>query len=435
MLTLRNVTRPVLFAALLCCGTVNGWAAGKPQQQPVKQEASKDGETGHADWPQFRGPNRDNISHETGLLTRWPEGGPALAWKQSNIGLGYSTVAVTQGKVYTMGNRGNDEYLLALDESSGEHLWAVRTGDAYHDGMGDGPRGTPTVDDDRVYALGGNGDLTCLSASDGDVLWRTNILKEFGGRNIQWGISESVLIDGDQLICTPGGKEATLVALQKLTGKLIWRSKVSGAPQAAYSSPIAVVVGDVRQYVTFVHTSVVGINSRDGQPLWSNPKSANGTANCSTPLFAKNAIFSASGYGTGGALVKLTSSKEDTKSTLAYHTPRMKNHHGGMVAIDGCIYGFDEDVLTCLDWETGKEKWRNRSVGKGSLTVADGHFYLRSENGPVALAAVSPKKYLETGRFDQPQRSNKPSWAHPVVANGKLFLRDMDTLLVYNVKE
>ena len=388
----------------------------------------------NTDWPQFRGPNRDNISQETGLLASWPEDGPSLVWKQSNLGLGYSSVAVADGKLYTMGNRGEDEFLLALDAATGEHLWAQRTGSAYHDGMGDGPRGTPTVDGKHVYALGANGDLVCAKSDSGDVVWRMNILQEFDGRNIQWGISESVLIDGDVLVCTPGGKEATLVGLNKQTGKLKWRSKISGSPPAAYSSAIAVNVGNVYQYVNFVHTAVVGVNARDGRPLWSNKKSANGTANCSTPLFANDAIFSASGYGTGGALVKLEANKDNIKPTFVYHTNKMKNHHGGMVALSGYIYGFDEDVLTCLDWEQGKVQWQDRSVGKGSLTVADGHLYLRSENGPLALARVFPGRYEESGRFNQPDRSGKPSWAYPIVANGKLFLRDMDTLLAYTGK-
>lgn len=387
------------------------------------------------EWPQFRGPRRDNVSHETGLLAEWPEGGPKLNWKQTDMGDAYSSVAVAGGKVYTMGNRGNDEMLLALDAFTGEHLWSLKTGKAYHDGTGDGPRGTPTVDDDRVYALGANGDLVCAGADKGDIIWHVNILQEFGGKNIQWGISESVLIDGEHVICTPGGKKATIAALNKFTGKTNWRSTIKGQPSAAYASAIAIDVGKVRQYVTFVHTAVVGIDAKDGRFLWAEQKSANGTANCATPLFADNMVFSASGYGTGGAMVKLASTNNGTKAAFAYHTPKMKNHHGGMALVDGFVYGFDEDVLTCLELTSGKVRWQDRSVGKGSLTVADGKLYLRSEGGPVALAEVNPEEYKELGRFNQPDRSSKPSWSHPVVAGGKLYLRDMDTLLVYDVKE
>lgn len=412
-----------------------------PKEKPVKSpprgaESTDDNGTEVAvgDWPQFRGPRRDNVSQETGLLKEWPEDGPELAWKATGLGDGYSSVAVSQGKVFTMGNRKNAEYLIALDAESGDELWQLRTGDAYHNGTGDGPRGTPTVDGGQVYALGANGDLVCATTDKGRKVWHVNILKEFDGDNIVWGISESVLVDGDHVICTPGGKKATFVALNKKTGKPAWRSTATDRPQAAYSSMIAVVVGGVKQYVNFTHTAVVGVKASDGKIMWTSDKSANGTANCSSPIFHDDSIFTASGYGTGGALVKLKSTGNSVSAKFAYDTKKMKNHHGGMAAVDGFLYGFDEDLLTCLELETGKVKWFDRSVGKGSLTIADGMLFLRSENGPVALAEVSPDGYQETGRFNQPDRSDKPSWSHPAVANGKLYLRDMDTLLVYHVK-
>jgi outer membrane protein assembly factor BamB len=409
-------------------------AAGKSKGGKKKSGKNKDDDDSSfvvGEWPQFRGPNRDNISREPGLLSQWPEGGPELAWKQSGLGQGYSSVAVAQGKVYTMGNRNDEEFLIALDAQDGSELWALKTGQAYHNGTGDGPRGTPTVDDDRVYALGANGDLVCAAAENGDKIWHVNILEEFGGNNISWGICESVLIDGDHVICSPGGKKATFAALHKTTGKTAWRSVVQGQPPAAYSSMIAVDAGGVKQYVNFVHTAVVGIKAGDGKFLWADQKSANGTANCSSPIFYDDGIFSASGYGTGGAYVKLT---KGGTATFVYHTPNMKNHHGGMAAVSGYLYGFDEGTLVCLDIKANKVKWQDRSVGKGSLTIADGMLYLRSENGPVALAEVTPDAYNESGRFDQPDRSNHQSWSHPAVAGGKLYLRDMDTLLVYDVK-
>ena len=407
---------------------------GKTGSKQKGDDAVDENPIAVGEWPQYRGPNRDNISREPGLLQKWPDDGPQLAWKATGIGLGYSSVAVANGKVYTMGNREDDEFLIALDAKTGDELWALKTGKAYHDGTGDGPRGTPTVDEDRVYALGANGDLVCADADKGEQVWHLNILEEFGGGNITWGISESVLIDGDKLICTPGGKKATLAALNKLNGKTLWKSQVQGSPPAAYASAIAIEVNGLRQYVNFVHTGVVGVKASDGKPLWGEQKSANGTANCSSPLFYDDGVFSASGYGTGGALVNLAGNSSNTKSTFAYHTANMKNHHGGMAVVNGYIYGFDEGVMTCLEWKTGKEKWQDRSVGKGSMTIADGMLYLRSEQGPLALAEVTPDGYNETGRFTQPDRSDKPAWAHPAVAGGKLYLRDMDTLLVYDVK-
>jgi outer membrane protein assembly factor BamB len=386
------------------------------------------------DWPQHRGPNRDNISTETGLLKQWPGDGPALVWTAAGLGEGYSAVAVVGDTIYTCGTRDRQDTLFALDAGDGRIKWSTPLGRLYQDGTGNGPRGTPTVDGDRIYALGGNGDLVCANAATGDVVWKQNILQEYGGSNITWGISESVLIDEDRLICTPGGRDATMVALDKFTGRPVWKSAIQGSPKAAYSSPIAINVGNVRQYVNYVHTAVVGVRASDGEPLWGQQASANPTANCSTPVAANNVVFTASGYGTGGALFRLASAGNGTRSEVAYTTKEMKNHHGGMVLIDGFLYGFDEAILTCLDLRSGKPAWQNRSVGKGSLTYAEGHLYLRSENGPVALAAASSKGYDERGRFEPANRSQRPAWSHPVISHGRLYLRDQDTLAVYDVK-
>lgn len=417
-------------ATRLTLKNAKGKTAGTAGTKTAKSSGTRASVEG--EWPQYRGANRDNISTDKGLLTSWPSDGPSLAWKQSGMGLGYSSVAIAGGKLFTMGNRGEDEMLICLVAASGESVWSTKTGRAYRDGTGDGPRGTPTVDGDRVYALGGNGDLVCANAANGEIVWQKNILQEFGGNNITWGISESVLIDDDKLICSPGGKQGTIVALNKMTGRPIWRANIQGSPQAAYSSPIAVDFGGVRQYVNYVHTGVVSVSAKDGSPLWGFRESSNGTANCSTPLYSNGSVYTSSGYGTGAASFKLA---PGGKASVNYSNKEMVNHHGGMVLLDGYVYGFDEQILKCIDLKSGKTKWQNRSVGKGSVTYADGHLYLRSEQGPVALAAASPEGYDEKGRFDQPNRSGKPSWAHPVVCGGKLFLRDMDTLLVYDVKK
>ncbi len=386
-------------------------------------------------WTQFRGPNRDNISSETGLLKSWPNGAPPKLWTSPNVGEGFSSVAIADGKVFTMGNLGNTEVIFALDLETGRELWKANNGSGFRDGNGNGPRGTPTVDGDRVYALGASGVLTCLDAASGQARWQKNILQQFGGRRPGWGICESVLIDGDRLICTPGGRDATMVALNKNTGNVVWRSSVPGSPSAAYSSPIVAEVGGVRQYVNFTSSAVIGVRAADGTFMWADNSSANGTANCSTPVFYRDHVFSASGYGKGGALVRLTSSGNRTMARPVYPTNNMKNHHGGMVVIDGYLYGSnDPGILTCLELQSGKVAWQNRSVGKGSLVYADGHLYVRSEGGQVALIAASPNGYQEKGRFNQPERSNRNAWAHPVIADGKLFLRDMNNLLCFNVR-
>jgi outer membrane protein assembly factor BamB len=410
--------------------------AAKPERPKVEPmpTVERTSPAAPGDWPQHRGPNRDNVSTESGLLSQWPEAGPPLAWQADGLGEGYSSVAVVGDTVYTLGTRGQQEALFALDVNGGRIKWTAPLGRIFQDGTGNGPRGTPTVDGDRVYALGGHGDLVCADTATGDVAWRMNILQEFGGSNITWGISESVLIDGDRLICTPGGRNATIVALDKRTGRPVWRSAIPGNPSAAYSSLIAIDVGSVRQYVNFVSSAVVGVRATDGQPLWGQQASANPTANCSTPVAANNVVFTASGYDTGGALFRLASSGNMTRSEVAYTTKEMKNHHGGMVLVDGFLYGFNEQILTCLDLRSGKGAWQSRSVGKGSLTAADGCLYLRGENGQVALAALSSRGYDERGRFEPAGRSSRPAWSHPVVAQGRLFLRDQDTLAVYEIK-
>jgi outer membrane protein assembly factor BamB len=323
--------------------------------------------------------------------------------------------------------------LLAMDAATGKPLWATKTGgSAYRNGMGNGPRGTPTVDGDRVYTLGANGDLICAGVDNGEIVWKKNILKDYNGSNITWGISESVLIDGKQLVCCPGGSVATIAGLDKLTGRGLWRCLMDGAPKASYASPILVEFGGERLIVNYTHTGVVGIRAKNGDPLWGYPVSANGTANCSSPLFDDGMIFTSSGYGTGCAMFQLG---PKGNATVGYSNKEMKNHHGGMVVLDGHVYGFDEQVMKCLDLKTGDTVWQNRSVGKGAVTYADGRLYLRSENGPVALCVATTKGYEEKGRFEPKNRSDKPAWSHPVVCGGRLYLRDMDSLAVYNVKE
>ena len=388
------------------------------------------------DWPCFDGPARDNISRETGLLKSWPGGGPKLAWQASGLGEGYASVAVADGMVYTMGNVGSSETVTALNLDTGKIVWQQKTAGASRLQMGNGPRGTPAYDDGQVYALGGNGDLVSLDARTGEPTWRKNILQEFGGNNIRWGISESVLIDGDRLICTPGGSNGTIVALNKTNGKPQWRATVPGKSEAGYSSAIVAEVGGVRQYVQFLSIGVVGVRADTGEFLWGNDAAANPTANCSSPLFGDNMVFSASGYGKGGAMVKLAAKGRKVVATPGYHTNKMESHHGGMVLLDGHVYGSsDPGVLRCLELASGDVKWENRSVGKGSITCADGRLYVRSEKGPVALVEATPTEYNETGRFEQSERSDAEAWAHPVVSHGKLFLRDQDILLVFDIKE
>jgi outer membrane protein assembly factor BamB len=388
------------------------------------------------DWPQWQGPHRTNVSDETGLLKQWPAAGPALLWKAKGLGEGFSTPSVAGGRIYVMGNRGGKEYVIALDEDNGRQLWATATGRVRNGGGGyPGPRCTPTVDGDRVYALGLNGDLVCLDVSLGQERWRKDLAADFGGRPGNWGYSESPLIDGEKLVCTPGGPTATLVALNKLTGATVWQCPVPSGEPAAYASAVTADVGGQRQYVQFLSRGVGGVSAADGQFLWRYDRPANGTANCSTPVFHDNQVFAASGYGTGGGLARLTRKGDETRAQQVYDTRSMKNHHGGFVLVNGCVYGAnDPNQLVCLDFATGQVKWDHRA-GKGSIAYADGRLYYRDQDVPMLLIEASPGGYVEKGRFDQSDRSSQPAWPHPVIANGRLYLRDQDVLLCYDVQD
>jgi prepilin-type processing-associated H-X9-DG protein len=280
-----------------------------------------------------------------------------------------------------------------------------------------------------------NGHLLCLDVATGKIRWQKDLLKDFQGSVGGWGYSESPLIDGDKLICTPGGRTATLVALNKKTGALLWKASVPEGDPAAYSSVIAAEVDGQRQYIQFLSRGVVGVAAADGKFLWRYDSPANGTANCSTPIYHEHRVFAASGYGTGGGSVKLSRNGTTTKAEEVYFTHNMKNHHGGMVLVNGYLYGSDEGMLSCLDFKTGEVMWEDRHPGKGSIAYGDGHLYYRNEGGPIVLVEANPKKYVECGRFEQPDRSGHAAWPHPVIANGKLYIRDQDVLLCYDVKQ
>ncbi|MFO1022149.1 MAG: PQQ-binding-like beta-propeller repeat protein [Planctomycetales bacterium] len=386
-----------------------------------------------ADWSQFNGSNRDNLSTETGLLKKWPTSGPKLLWIAKGTGEGYSTVAVKEGVLYTLGNKGSSETIMALDVGTGKKLWCTPYAAATHPSVGNGPRGTPAVDENSAYGLGANGDLVAVDRKTGKIRWQKNILTEFQGNNIGWGISESVLLDGDRLICTPGGVKGTVVTLNKETGKTIWAGITPEKDPAGYASALVTQAGGVRQYIQFTAYGVIGLAAEDGKFLWRDDHASNTSANCSSPLVSGDVVFYASSYGTGGALVRLKNDGPKVTATLAYQTKDMKSHHGDMVIHDGLIFGSNEDVFTCLELQTGKSRWKNRSVGKGAVTYADGCIYLRAENGTVALIEATGAGYRELGKFDQPNRGPQSAWAHPVVAAKRLFLRDQDVLLCYDL--
>lgn len=601
---------------------------------------------GAADWPQWQGPDRNAISRETGLLQQWPTEGPALAWRISGLGGGDSAPAVAGGKLFGLSNRGSEEVVWALSEKDGQQLWVTPLGAAFEQRFHqskEGPGGTPAVDGDRLYVIGVGGTLACLNIADGKLVWKRSFTQDFGGVLPMWSFRESPLVDGDQVICTPGGPDAMIVAVNKLTGETIWKSQVPAAPAAptggppnrteqpgrpnapagnaaaavtgtkdpalftserygmtgfsrqvpngkyltklyfaetfdgitaagqrvftftvqgrefkdfdiwakaggpkkayiesvpvevtdgqlkitfmrqtespaikaieivpqfegakesdtirikagqsapmkdssgqewladqgfeggqmspgtfnfggrpggfggrpgggfgggpragaAYSSVIAIDSEGQRQYVQLTATALVGVSATDGRFLWKYDRAANRMGiNCSTPIFQNGLLFAASAYGNGGGAVKLTKSESGAiTADEVYFSTNMQNHHGGMIVVDGCLYGAnggnEGGFLTCLDFQTGEVLWRDRSAPKGALLLADGRIYLRSESGTLILIEPSKAGYVERGRFEQPDRSSVPAWSHPIVANGKLYVRDQDVLFCYDVK-
>jgi outer membrane protein assembly factor BamB len=385
-----------------------------------------------ADWPQWRGPERNGLSTETGLLKTWPASGPAMLWSINNLGQGYGSISVKGDRLFVQGSTATASVLYCLNRSDGKVIWQSALGRKLDEGRGNGPRGTPTVDLDRVYVLTENGDLACLQVRDGSPVWRRNILKEFNGSNPNWMISESPLIDGDRLIVTPGGSGAGIVALNKMNGQTIWESKGLSDP-AHYASCIAADVGGVRTILGFTSRAAVGVRASDGSLMFSYKPVANGTANIATPVFSDNKVFYTSAYGTGAALLALKPQGGTVTATEVYFTKDMQNHHGGVVLVNGYIYGFSNSILTCLEFGTGKKMWQDRSVGKGAVTFADGNLYMLSENNVAGLAEATSTGYHEKGRFTIPDQG-WPSWAHPVVSDGRLYLRNQGWLGAYDVK-
>ena len=384
------------------------------------------------DWPQWRGPERNGVSRETGLLPEWPRSGPAVVWSASQLGTGYGSVAVAGSRVFVQGMKNRQSVVTSLDRAAGKAVWSVALGSAQENDRGSGPRSTPTVDGDRVYVLTENGDLVCLLVADGKVVWRRNILREFNGRNINWLVSESPLIDGNRIIVSPGGRNAGMVALDKMTGTTVWVSKEL-SDEAGYASAVVADVQGVRTIMTLTGNAGIGVRATDGKVMWRYGNVANNTANITTPIYSNGKVFFTSAYGTGGALLGLQATGESVSAQEIYFTRNMQNHHGGVVLVDGYLYGFNNSILTCLEFETGKVMWRDRSVGKGSVAYADGRLYVLSEDNVVGLVEASPKGYRETGRFSIADQG-WPSWAHPAISGGRLYLRNQNVLASYELR-
>ncbi len=401
------------------------------------------------DWPQWRGPNRDGVCQETGLLQQWPEGGPKLLWELAGMGTGYSTVAILDGKLYSMGDREVDgdkaQYVYAYDLATRDELWATKIGPSHRDG----PRCTPTVEDGFVYAIGTSGNVVCLTLDSGKLIWSKNLLSDLGGAsNPQWKFSESPLIDGDKLLCTPGGHRAAIAALDKKAGATIWKTSMpdigpNGKEQAGYSSIMISHGAGVKQYVQLTNEGLIGVAADSGKFLWGYNRVANRVANISTPVIDGDYVFASTAYQTGSALLKLVRDGDGVKAQEIYWLDKdtFQNHHGGFVKVGDYIYGghnHNKGEPTCLEMKTGKVMWHADQIGKGSGCVlyADGCLYFLYEDGTAVLVEATPEKYNLKGSFKLPSRptATGTAWPYPVISDGKLYLRHADVLFCYDVK-
>jgi outer membrane protein assembly factor BamB len=397
-----------------------------------------------ADWPQWRGPERTGVSEETGLLQQWPEGGPKLLWQANDMGYGYSTPAVVGDRLYLLSNEGENEFVQARQVQDGKQVWSTPIGKVGHPDQKPpypGARSMPTVDGDALYALGSDGDLVCLDLESGKPRWSKNVRTEYGGQYGEWAYSESPLIDGDVLVCTPGGREATLVALDKTDGKLIWKCPISFGnepTEAAYASIMVMEVDGVRQYVQFLNKAVVGVETKSGKLLWQYERTAEGSpANIPTPVVREGYVYTAASRS-GGGLVQVSAANGAAKAEEVYFKPDLPKNIGGSVLVGDYLYGTTSQSVMCVEFTTGEVKWQQRvPQAASSVCYADGCLYFHSEAGEVSLVKATPEGYQELGRFtpaEGPDRGSSKAWAYPVVANGRLYIRDLGSLWCYDIR-
>jgi len=400
----------------------------------------------NSDWPQWRGPERNGISHERGLLQQWPAGGPKLLWQVNDIGDGYSTPVVTGTRIYLMSNHGlENEFVQALSTKDGKAIWTTRVGNVGNPNQNPPypkARSTPTLDGNFLYVLGSDGDLACLEAKTGQIRWQKNLRREFGGQPGEWAYAESPLVDRDVVVVTPGGEQATIVALNKKTGALIWKSAVPGGDPAGYASTIVMQAGGRKQYVQLLSKGLVGVDAKTGEFLWRNKEVAKGPAQYFTPVARGEYVYGGA-LGVGGVLVRLKSEGNRVAAEQVYFTRGLPNGIGGAVVVGEHLYGTEVgQTLVAAEFTTGKVRWQNKSIGWASVAYADKHLYLHGMNGEVALVEASPEGYREKGRFTPPNppkhkqmgQFGEGSFAYPVIANGRLYIRDLGTLWAYDIK-
>jgi outer membrane protein assembly factor BamB len=402
---------------------------------------------GDSDWPQWLGADRENRSKDTGLLQSWPEGGPKRVWRADGLGASFGAISVVAGRLYLLGDLEDACYLFALDEKDARIVWKTRVGPPRNTekNMGwQGPRTTPTVDDDRIYVMSEPGDLVCFETASGKEVWRKSMVKDLQGEHSIWLYCDSPVIDGKQVVVKPGGKKGAIAGLDKGNGEVLWRS-TELTDTAEHTSLLPVTIEGVKQYIVFTMKSVSGV-ATDGKVLWHVERIGD-VAICTTPLYKDGIVLVGSSYTTGRATAfKVAKSGDAFKAEHLYDVD-LANHHGGLVLVGDYVYGTGDYKkgqdrananLKCMELKTGKIVWENPSIGKGSITFADGNLILHSEKpkeGLVALVEATPEGYKEKGRFSQPDNTGRNTWAYPVVANGRLYIRDGTGLSAYDVKK
>ena len=399
-------------------------------------------------WPTFRGPQRSAVAPDKGLLTEWPEDGPKLVWKAEGAGRGYSSLAIVGDRVYTLGDapstaNDKDEYLTCFSRKDGKPLWKTKVGEAWNEGQPNwqSSRSTPTVDGNRVYVLTPHGVLVCCKTSGGEELWRKDLKKDFEGTKADgWGYSESVTIDGDKLICTPGGPKNTMVALDKATGEMKWSCSRPEDRGAGHASIVITTVGGTRVYVQSTGSGAMGVRANDGKLLWTFDIDKT-VAVIPTPVVRGDLVFFVAGYGRGGALLKQVPGADGAVAMEVVYPlkPELSDKHGGVVLVGDYLYGDSEDrgILWCADLMTGEVKWKSRGAGKDSASTvaADDHLYVNYADGTMSLVKASPESFQEVSHFTLPGSGERPSWAHPVILDGKLYVREGDVINCFDVRK